>query len=121
MQADEIQALTEARAKATALIVLCWNGAEAVGGVVVMRFGENPRDVIDRVKEKIDRLRPSLNGVEIMPVYDRTGLIEETIETLTGALREEVTITAIVILLFLMHVRDFLPDISDGPHGKHRL
>ena len=81
------------------------NGAEAVGGVVVMRFGENPRDVIDRVKEKIDRLRPSLNGVEIMPVYDRTGLIEETIETLTGALREEVTITAIVILLFLMHVR----------------
>ncbi|MCA9215950.1 MAG: efflux RND transporter permease subunit [Planctomycetales bacterium] len=81
------------------------NGAEAVGGIVVMRFGENPRAVIDRVKAKIAQLEPSLKGVTITPVYDRTGLIDETVETLTGALKEEVTITAIVILLFLLHVR----------------
>lgn len=81
------------------------NGSEAVGGVVVMRFGENPREVIDRVKEKIQRLEPSLKGVKIQAVYDRTGLIDETVETLTTALTEEIAITAIVILLFLLHVR----------------
>jgi Cu(I)/Ag(I) efflux system membrane protein CusA/SilA len=81
------------------------NGSEAVGGVVVMRFGENPRAVIARVKEKIARLEPSLKGVKIVGVYDRTALIDETVETLTSALTEEVVITAIVILLFLMHVR----------------
>lgn len=81
------------------------NGAEAVGGVVVMRFGENPRTVIERVKKKIERIQPSLKGVEIQAVYDRTGLIDETVNTLTSALTEEVTITAIVILLFLLHVR----------------
>ncbi|HJN09583.1 MAG TPA: efflux RND transporter permease subunit [Pirellulaceae bacterium] len=81
------------------------NGSEAVGGVVVMRFGENPRAVIDRVKEKIERLEPSLEGVKINGIYDRSHLIDETVGTLTSALTEEVIVTAIVILLFLMHVR----------------
>ncbi|WP_166822491.1 efflux RND transporter permease subunit [Thalassoroseus pseudoceratinae] len=81
------------------------NGTEAVGGVVVMRFGENPRAVIDRVKAKIRQVEPSLNGVKIRIVYDRTGLIDETIGTLTEALSQEVMITAIVILLFLLHLR----------------
>ena len=81
------------------------NGSEAVGGVVVMRFGENPRAVIDRVKEKIEDLEPSLKGVKIQGIYDRSGLIDETVGTLTAALTEEVIVTAIVILLFLMHVR----------------
>lgn len=81
------------------------NGMEAVGGVVVMRFGENPREVIDRVKAKIEQIEPSLNGVKIRPIYDRTGLINETIATLTKALSQEVVITAVVILLFLLHLR----------------
>lgn len=81
------------------------NGSEAVGGVVVMRFGENPRAVIDRVKAKIEQIEPSLKGVKIRIIYDRTGLIDETIATLTTALTEEVIITAVVILLFLLHLR----------------
>lgn len=84
------------------------NGAEAVGGVVVMRFGENPRDVIERVRKKIEQIEPSLNGVKVVPIYDRTGLIDETVETLTGALKEELIITAVVITLFLLHVRGSL-------------
>jgi Cu(I)/Ag(I) efflux system membrane protein CusA/SilA len=81
------------------------NGTEAVGGVVVMRFGENPRDVIERVRDKIDQLEPGLSGARLIPVYDRTGLINETVNTLTESLREELLITAVVIVLFLLHVR----------------
>lgn len=81
------------------------NGSEAVGGVVVMRFGENPRDVIERVRDKIKQIEPGLKGVKVVPIYDRTGLINETVETLTESLREELMITAVVIVLFLLHVR----------------
>ncbi len=81
------------------------NGVEAVGGVVVMRFGENPRAVIEQVRQRIKQLEPSLKGVTIETIYDRTGLIDETIATLTTALAQEVLITAMVILLFLLHVR----------------
>lgn len=84
---------------------LDYNGAEAVGGVVVMRYGENPRVVIERVKEKIAAITPSLQGVTIHGVYDRSGLIDETMATLTHALRDEIIITGIIILLFLMHIR----------------
>ncbi len=84
---------------------LDYNGAEAVGGVVVMRYGENPRVVIERVKDKIAQIEPSLKGVTINGVYDRSGLIDETIATLTHALRDEIIITAIIILLFLLHIR----------------
>ena len=84
---------------------LDYKGAEAVGGVVVMRYGENPRVVIDRVKAKIAQLEPALKGVTIHGVYDRSGLIDETIATLTTALRDEILITAVIILLFLLHVR----------------
>ena len=87
---------------------LDYNGAEAVGGVVVMRHGENPRAVIDRVKAKIRQIEPSLGGVTVRGVYDRSGLIDETIATLTTALWQEVAITAAVILLFLLHIRSSL-------------
>ena len=87
---------------------LDYNGAEAVGGVVVMRHGENPRAVIDRVKAKIRRIEPSLGGVTVRGVYDRSGLIDETVATLTTALWQEVAITAAVILLFLLHIRSSL-------------
>ena len=81
------------------------NGTEAVGGVVVMRFGENPRKVIDRVREKIQQIEPSLKGVKVVPIYDRTGLINETVATLTESLRDQLLITAVVIVLFLLHIR----------------
>ncbi|MEM7475353.1 MAG: efflux RND transporter permease subunit [Planctomycetota bacterium] len=84
---------------------LDYNGTEAVGGVVVMRHGENPRDVIERVKERITEIEPALDGVSIKAVYDRTGLIDETMGTLSRALLEEIFITSIVILLFLLHLR----------------
>ncbi|TWT66140.1 efflux RND transporter permease subunit [Allorhodopirellula solitaria] len=84
---------------------LDYNGAEAVGGVVVMRHGENPREVIERVKAKIQQIEPALDGVKIQGIYDRTGLINETIATLSTALRDEILITAVVILLFLLHLR----------------
>ena len=60
--------------------MLDFNGlGDAVGGIVVMRFGENPRAVIERVREKIEQLAPSLKGAKVLPVYDRTGLINETV------------------------------------------
>ncbi len=81
------------------------NGSEAVGGIVVMRFGENPRRVIDDVKEHMASLEPSLGGVTFQLVYDRTELINETITTLTEALQQEIVITIAVVVLFLLHVR----------------
>ena len=84
---------------------LDFNGREAVGGVVVMRYGENPREVIDRVKAKIAALEPELDGIRIHGVYDRTILIDETVATLTDALGHELLITIVVVVLFLLHVR----------------
>jgi len=90
-------------------------GAEAVGGVVVVRFGENPLKVIQNVKEKIAEISPGLpkkqlpdgtiSQVKIVPFYDRTGLIYETLGTLNAALGQEILITVIVILLMLRHIR----------------
>ena len=77
-----------------------------VGGIVVMRYGENALDVINRVKERIEVLETSLPaGVEIVPVYDRSTLIEDAIDTLQRTLIEEMLIVSLVIGLFLLHVR----------------
>ena len=84
---------------------LDFNGVEAVGGVVVMRYGENPREVIQRIKAKVAALESELDGIRIVGVYDRTQLIGETIATLTKALSEEVVVTIVVMLLFLLHLR----------------
>ena len=84
---------------------LDWNGSEAVGGVVVMRYGENPREVIERVKQRIASLEPELGGIKIHGVYDRTQLVDETVATLTEALIQQIAITIAVIVLFLLHVR----------------
>jgi Cu(I)/Ag(I) efflux system membrane protein CusA/SilA len=91
------------------------NGTEAVGGVVVMRVGENPRAVIDRVKAKIAQLEPSLGGVTINVVYDRSELIDETVGTLTDALAQEVLITIVVVVLFLLHLRSSIVVASTLP------
>lgn len=84
---------------------LDFNGQEAIGGVVVMRYGENPRDVIERVTAKIASLESELDGIRIQGIYDRTLLIDETIATLTTALGEETLITIAVMVLFLLHIR----------------
>jgi len=84
---------------------LDFNGREAVGGVVVMRHGENPREVIQNVKAKIASLEAELGGIKIHGIYDRTRLIDETVTTLSDALLNEVLITIAVMVLFLLHVR----------------
>ncbi|QGQ24840.1 efflux RND transporter permease subunit [Gimesia benthica] len=81
------------------------NGQEAVGGVVVMRYGENPRKVIERVQAKIASLESELGGIKIQGIYDRSQLIDETVSTLTEALLQETVITIVVMVLFLLHVR----------------
>jgi len=84
---------------------LDFNGQEAVGGVVVMRYGENPREVIERVKAKVASLESELDGIRIRGIYDRSVLIEETVATLTEALSQETLITIVVVMLFLLHIR----------------
>lgn len=82
------------------------NGTEAVGGVVTMRFGENPKEVIDKLKEKIKMIEKGLPaGVKLVSFYDRTEVIERTINTVYSALTQEIIITIIVILLFLLHFK----------------
>ncbi len=85
------------------------NGREVVGGTVVMRTGENARDVIARVKEKIAQISPSLPpGVTIKSFYDRSELIERTIGTLKHALWEEVILVTLAHIIFLWHFRSIL-------------
>ncbi len=87
---------------------------ETVGAIVVARYGENALDVIARVKQRLDEIRPSLpQGVEIVPTYDRSSLIERALATLRHALLEEAVTVSLVILLFLLHFRSaLLPIIS---------
>lgn len=86
--------------------VLEKGGGEAVGGVVLMRYGENPLEVTERVKEKIAQLQAGLpDGVRIVPFYDRTRLIHEAIDTVWHAVAEEILVASLVILLVLRHVR----------------
>ncbi len=90
-------------------------GAEAVGGVVVARFGENPLSVIQSVKERIESITPGLpkktledgtvSQVEIIPFYDRTGLIHETLGTLENAVRQQILVTVIVVMVMVLHLR----------------
>jgi Cu(I)/Ag(I) efflux system membrane protein CusA/SilA len=97
--------------------LLEWNGeGEAVGGIVVMRYGENALGVIERVKARLEELRPSLPaGVEVAIAYDRSDLIHRSIGTLARALVEEAVVVAAVILLFLLHVRSALLPILSLP------
>lgn len=90
-------------------------GAEAVGGVVVARYGSNPMDVIGNIKQKIKQIEVglpqktlpdgSVSKVTIVPFYDRTGLIMETIGTLESALTEEILISIIVIIVLVVNLR----------------
>jgi copper/silver efflux system protein len=82
---------------------------QTVGAVVVMRTGENALDVIEAVKTRLAELAPTLPaGVEVVPTYDRSTLIKASIHTLRRTLIEEMVVAALVILLFLLHVRSTL-------------
>jgi len=91
---------------------------EVVGGVVVLRSGKNAMATIAAVKTKLDALRPGLpEGVEIVPVYDRSQLIQRAVNTLRDRLIEEFIVVAVVCVLFLWHVRSSLVAIVTLPLG----
>ena len=91
---------------------------EVVGGVVVMRFGENAQQTINGVKEKLESLKSSLpEGVEIVPVYDRSKLIERAVDNLWSKLLEELAVVAIVCVAFLFHLRSSIVAVVTLPLG----
>lgn len=92
-----------------------WNGeGETVGGIVVMRDGMNALQVINGVKQKLEQIKPSLpEGVEVVPAYDRSGLIKDSIATLQFDLIEEAVIVSLVCIAFLFHFRSaFIPIVT---------
>jgi Cu(I)/Ag(I) efflux system membrane protein CusA/SilA len=97
--------------------VVEWNGeGETVGGIIVMRDGMNALNVIDGVKKKLAEITPSLPpGVEVVAGYDRSGLIQASIETLQRDLLEEAIIVSLVIIVFLFHFRSALIPILTLP------
>lgn len=91
---------------------------ETVGGVVVMRFGENAQKTIDGVKAKLKTLQQGLpDGVEIITVYDRSGLIEDAVENLWQKLLEELIMVGLVCMVFLLHLRSSLVAMISLPIG----
>ncbi|WP_279480194.1 CusA/CzcA family heavy metal efflux RND transporter [Aureimonas sp. SK2] len=91
---------------------------EVASGIVMQRYGSNALDVIEDVKTKLSAILPSLPaGTEILPVYDRSQLIERAIETLKGTLLEESLIVALVCVVFLLHLRSALVAILMLPVG----
>lgn len=91
---------------------------EVVGGIVVMRHGENARAVIQAVKAKLEELKAGLPpGVELVTAYDRSGLIERAIDTLRRAILEEITIVALITMAFLLHLRSSFVAVIALPLG----
>ena len=91
---------------------------EVVGGIVVMRFGENAQKTIDGVKAKLEKLKVGLpEGVEIVTVYDRSRLISSAIDSLWKSLVEELAIVALICVIFLFHVRSSLVAVVSLPLG----
>lgn len=82
------------------------DGKEVVGGIVTMRYGENPSAVIENIKKKLKEIKHGLpRGVKIIPFYDRSELVKNTLDTVYTSLIEEIIITSIVIIAFLLHFR----------------
>ena len=91
---------------------------EVVGGVIVMRFGENAQQTIIGVKDKLDSLKSSLpEGVEIVPVYDRSKLIERAVSNLSDKLVEELIVVALICAAFLFHLRSSFVAVITLPLG----
>ncbi|TVR97096.1 MAG: efflux RND transporter permease subunit, partial [Rhodospirillales bacterium] len=96
-----------------------FNGeGEAVGGVIVMRWGENAREVIRLVKDRLEALQAGLpEGVEIVTTYDRSGIIDRAVEHLRQKLTEEMIVVTLVIAAFLLHLRSSLVILVSLPLG----
>ncbi|MCP4703661.1 MAG: efflux RND transporter permease subunit [candidate division Zixibacteria bacterium] len=91
---------------------------ETVGGIIVIRWGDNARKVINRVKQKIEELKPGLpDGVSIVPVYDRSGLINRATENLINTLGKEILVVFLITMLFLLHVRSTIVAVVTLPMG----
>ena len=91
---------------------------EVTGGIVIMRYGENAQKTIELVKAKLESLKKGLpKGVEIIPVYDRSNLINNAVDNLTSKLIEELIVVALVCVVFLFHVRSSLVAIITLPLG----
>ncbi len=100
-------------------------GVEAVGGVVTMRYGENPLAVMERVQQKLRQIEPGLprktleggrlSQIRIVPFYDRTDIVRDTISTLREALSEEALVAGLVVLIFLLHLRSTAAVIATLP------
>ena len=89
---------------------------EVAGGIVIMRFGENALTVIERVKAKLKEIEPSMpKGVKVVTVYDRSDLIHESIATANESLLEELIVTGVLIIAFLLHVRSAIVPILTLP------
>lgn len=99
--------------------IVDWNGeGEVVGGIAIMRYGENALATISRVKAKLNSLKKGLpEGVEIVEAYDRSALIHRAIDTLREKLTEEMIVVALVILIFLLHFRSSFVAIMALPVG----
>jgi copper/silver efflux system protein len=99
--------------------ILEWNGTgETVGGIVIMRYGENALEVIKRVKAKLADLEKGLpEGVEILTGYDRSALIERAVHTLKTKLTEEMIVVAMICIIFLLHFRSAFVAIFTLPVG----
>lgn len=91
---------------------------EVVGGIIVMRQGENAQATIARVRDRLEELKPSLpEGVEVVTTYDRSALIDRSIDTLTTTLIEELAVVAVICALFLFHLRSALVAVIGLPIG----
>ncbi len=89
---------------------------DTVGGIVIIRHGENALNVIERVKAKLDEIKPSLpKGAEVITTYDRSVLIKQSIDTLKASLKEELILVSIIILIFLWHIPSALIPIITIP------
>jgi Cu(I)/Ag(I) efflux system membrane protein CusA/SilA len=111
----DVAAITLGPAERRGLAELGGRG-EAVGGIVVMRFGENALATLRAVKERLAEIAASLPpGVEVVVTYDRSRLIEETIATLRRTLGEEMVVVSLVIFIFLLHARSALVPILSLP------
>jgi Cu(I)/Ag(I) efflux system membrane protein CusA/SilA len=100
------------------------HGREAVGGVVTMRYGANPLHVLERLEARIKEIEPGLviarsDGrqvpVRIVPFYDRSVIVHETIDTLTEALTEEAIVAGLIVVIFLLHLRSSLAILPTLP------
>jgi Cu(I)/Ag(I) efflux system membrane protein CusA/SilA len=92
--------------------------AEAVGGIIIMRYGENALAVIENVKKRLEQLKAGLpEGVRIVPVYDRSGLILRAVDNLKNTLLEESVIVTVVCIIFLFHLRSAFVAIFTLPVG----